>query len=260
MIDQNSQKTRPILLISTIFGLLCLLCGTIAIGIYLYRLHVIRRQSVIFREWIPANSTPGTLMTLDETRCRIVQGVTVIYYEITVVGLPPNRDFTLWSYDYSISNESALRSERSNEAGEIFIEQITVSNFVRGEPLNLAMVGNESDIQVYARDYPFPIEATGVDGCHVWVEIGNEKGTMFIVYGQGFELDEILDHTIVILGAQTHIETEDNIQVDNNGAFTEAMFPQIFRENSGTVTETFTGQKCDVMVEYEWGLSALEVE
>lgn len=257
MQNHKLNKSRIIFLVAIVSGSLCLLCG-IAVGSY-YWFWIQPKVSLAndLNEWVPENSTPGTYLIIKETGRKTKQGMTRIYYEAAAHGLPPHTDFTLCAYDKLLLKETGVWSLQSDAAGTLILERFSVSNFVRGELLVFTWVSDDSEVQVYARLFPFPIEAAGDGGCHVWVELVNTRATSFAVYGEGFQPKEILESGSVI---NEGVQMQSNIQTDENGRLTSFMFPETIGKQSGTVKETFVGQKCEVTIEYEWGLSALKVQ
>ena len=120
----------------------------------------------------------------------------------------------------------------------------------------MALVDNQNRILTFTKTIPFPIAAKGEGRCHLWVELGSLSGTLFAIYGEGFEPGEEINFVV----RSENEETNGRRKLRENGKFATILFPAVIGKQSGLATYTATGQRCNLKVEFEWGPPALKLQ
>ena len=121
--------------------------------------------------------------------------------------------------------------------------------------MDYAIVSSDGAVRVYARAYPFPIQAQ--DGkCTLNVEMENSNLTAFVIRAAGFGPNEQVATSSSFGGDAT----EGTQQASSQGEFTVALRADSPGKNSGSTTFTASGTSCHPSVTYEWGKAAMKVQ
>ena len=212
-------------------------------------------------EWGSKYATPGVMLTVSELRRDTKGGKTIVVYKLTTSGLPQDKVYTLWSKELGREAEAPWSGLRLDTSGNVLVEQsgkagefrLTLSEYARGEPLEVMLVSNDRTQRGYARIIPHPIEAKG-SSCRLSAQVGSQRGDVFGILGEGFEPGEE-----VVTESRSNGEVVQSKQViPTDGKFGVVVTPGVTGKQSGTASFTVTGKNCTVSLSYEWGPSALK--
>lgn len=183
-----------------------------------------------------------------------------VRYDIHASGFTSDRPLVLWIWLLTVDHPTAvgqfildaeghLRGQVTNQ----LYEGLAVHNFYRGEALYVAVMTVDQSARAYAKVIPFPITSTSPDGCALDLELVSRAGTIFAATGRGFQPGEDVTTRSTALG-ETRQSTE---KAGADGAFASELAPAVAGKDSGRASYTAAGEKCQVTLEYDWGLSAV---
>ena len=240
-------------------GFLCILI--MGAGIFLL---MNQRYSAKSDTWGPEYSTKGMSLTLTEvSREKDQNGAAVITYAVSTAGVPQDQTYTLLGKNFSDESPVQLGEFRIDDSGKLLetkngqlFDHFTADQYAMGQALNLALMNSDKSIRVYARVIPFPIEAADSKGCYLSVELLSRDGLSFMISGRGFEPNE----EIVDKDRSENESMETTITTDSNGTFSIFELPAVTGKQSGTAYHDVIGKQCNLMVQYEWGTAALQIQ
>ena len=240
-------------------GLLCI--SVIGAGILLF---IYQKHSAQSDQWGTEYSTKGMLLTLTEvSREKDQNGVAVITYAVSTAGVPQDQTYTLLGKNFSEESPVQLGEFRIDDSGKLLdtkngqlFDHFTADQYAMGQALNMAVMNPDKSIRVYARVIPFPIEATDGKGCYLSVELLSRDGLSFMISGQGFQPNE----EIVDKNRSENESMGTTITADSNGTFSIVELPAVTGKQSGTAHHDLIGKQCNLMVQYEWGAAALQIQ
>lgn len=214
------------------------------------------------KTWQPEHSSAGTRVTFDEiTRARLASdSLTTVGYRVGVTGVPSGTTLCLFTRRLGQASQLAMSALRVNDAGALVSPngqevRFTLSGFVKGEPLDIALVAPDGSLKIFSTLIPFPIQATGMNNCRLATVLRSSDGTLFEISGAGFEPNEKLDG----FSQSESEQLSSKLQAGADGTWRVIMLPAVIGKSGGTASfETF-GQKCTLKVTYDWG-SALTVQ
>jgi hypothetical protein len=184
---------------------------------------------------------------------------TTIYLPIAV-GLPNDKSYYLW-YKALRQNSPAQLSPLEMSIGEkgyvipsgkINPMSISCYSFSKGEARVFALMTADKSIIAYGKVILYPIQAQQSKS-RIWVELLSTTGTLFAVYGDGFQPNEELQVTSNSTGEIAKFK----IIVDVDGKFTNMLLPAVVGKQSGSVTYTVVGIAGTLIVSFDWGPPAL---
>jgi len=256
MTSQVPKKPNWLLLIGLAIASICVLSALGVAGAIYYFRYIANPNPLPSVE----SSTPGTEMILMEIDRSIENGKTVVLYEMKTSGIDPQKGLTLNYYPVGSSEGSSPVEVDIDTTGQVmqlnsnspFVA--SMYEFAKGQPFLFGLISSDKQIQVFAKEVPFPIVASGENSCQISVELTDLSGTAFMIQGEGFIPQEILNYTSNSEG-EIHNNT---IKLDENGKFRLFMFPAVIGKLSGMNKIRFVGQHCETTVEYEWGPPAIE--
>jgi hypothetical protein len=213
-------------------------------------------------QWGPANSTQGMQLILKEMSRQKVKSETDVTYAISSSGLPTDQVYTMWfkpftteapipKTQYKVDASGALITADSGQP----LQDISVGAYARGQAFNLALMNEDKSIQVFATVIPFPIEASS-GTCQLTAELAARDGTTFMITGGGFEPNE----TINMISNSEGEVLPFTVQAGPDGVFHSMELPAVVGKQSGTVSDTATGKKCNLTLKYTWGPDALQIQ
>lgn len=211
-------------------------------------------------DWTADNSTPGVRLTLHEINRNENSDPSSVRYDIHASGFTSDRPLVLWIWLLTVDHPTAvgqfildaeghLRGQVTNQ----LYEGLAVHNFYRGEALYVAVMTVDQSARAYAKVIPFPITSTNPDGCALELELVSRAGTIFAATGRGFQPGEGVTTRSTALG-ETRQSTD---KAGADGTFTSELMPAVAGKDSGRASYTAAGEKCQVTLEYDWGLSAV---
>lgn len=211
-------------------------------------------------DWSAAAATPGMALTLTETGRAGPAGQTQVTYTAAVTGLPRDEVYTLWQMpldgtpvvvdELVFSDAGELVSQRADSTWPTLV----VSGYARAQAYSLALMNARETVRVFAKVFPFPIEATGAGGCRMWLELYNERGTHFLLDVVGFEPEEKVDTSFGV----DPVEPGSGFTVDEHGAYHLSLLADPDEYDGKHSAYTVVGEKCTVSVEYDLGVPAMD--
>ncbi len=213
-------------------------------------------------------ATPGVRLEIVELG-PLTANSTAARFRLHAFGLPRDTVFAVWVKEFGhyfhevasgIHVDSAgvlVSSERSEAGRPMRLDEMTFEPgpYPAGAAWEVALVSTDRTVTAFAKVIPRPITAR--DGrCTVSLELATRHGDRFIAAGSGFLPDEDLIVESEYSGRTTHKALQ---------ASTEGRLPEDFLLHEGKIDDadhharyTVKGQSCKVVLEYEWGESALD--
>jgi TPR repeat protein len=232
-----------------------------------------------FLFWMPAKSSPGASIVFREER-RIAQGgKTLMAYKVAAIGLPAGKTYTLYSwrfgnpqpvpiaigYSVDASGKIVCASHPYRGAPDRIIDQwcrtnledliLALSDYQRAASFRVALISTDESVQAFARVIPFPIQASDKN-CHIWVEQGSFDGTLFMIWGEGFEPSEVIRATTTSDG---ETQSEDS-KVSSDSRYVLILSPAVKGKDSGTASYAALGKSCNVSLKFDWGQAAMTIQ
>jgi hypothetical protein len=204
-------------------------------------------------EWGSQYSTHGMSIRLVEVGRRSSPGRSEVDYRIEASGVPRLLSFVLWSRQLSKAPRSLEGAVYLDSGGRLVHASdpstelvLTVGEFARGEPFEIALISEDGTTRVYGRLIPFPLEAVGPGGCRLEVELARDDGKMFRIAGNGFAPGE----QVTVNGQVSTVRAD--------GTLTPTiLFPEVIGKTSGQILWNVKGAGCATEVKFEWGPPAL---
>lgn len=200
--------------------------------------------------------TPGTKVILVKKDEGTKDGKHFINYNMIATGLPKDKVYYLWEKALADAAPSRLFEVKINDEGYVCLGtqpiSFLASGFAKGEALEVALMTEDKSIIAYGKRFPYPI-GSKTDSCRIWVQLLSTKGTAFVIWGDGFEPDEVIEATSTSNGEVL----ESKIEVGSDGQYIEIIFPAVVGKESGTATYTAVGKAGELKVSYKWGAPAL---
>lgn len=220
------------------------------------------------RAWLPGNMTPGVRMKIQEVGRRTHRRYTEIDTQLVVENAPTEKKYNLWLWSLAMLVKKLepvpLRGASQppvdftvNDSGnwEPRLPTFTIDRYRRGEWFELRLLSTDGLIRAMDRFYPFPIEAEHL-GCKVWLALVSDNGEAFAIFGEGFEPGEEVKTTSISNGEVLHGKKV----VESDGTlYPSYLFPAARRRNHEASYE-IAGRACRVVVEYEWGRPAIQIQ
>lgn len=203
-------------------------------------------------DWGPRVNTPSIQFSVIEVkRTALITGSTMLLYSPAAGGLPPGRTVTLWLRRFD-GTTLEIRTAEVNSAGTVALPDIALTGYVKGEPLEVAIMSADKTVKAFAKVTPFPIESTQ-GRCRLWLELASGDGMSFIARVEGFEPNE--EVTVISQSDGETIETSRKLSTIG-AANPTVLFPGVIGKEDGTARYTVVGRACNVSVEYDWGRKA----
>jgi len=199
-------------------------------------------------EWDSAYFTPGTSLSLKESRRYSSSSGTSVLYELRAVGFSASESSTLWLKQWSSYDEVTAPIDENGRVNVLGTPSFGIEDFVPGQAVDLALVSG--DRRAHAKTIPFPIAAKEGD---YWasVEVMSESGLLFQNTFGSFQSGEKVEATSQHEGERL-VAT---IEASGKG---EVVFPVQFDQGDrGTATTTATGRKGGVSIQYKVGRDAI---
>jgi len=222
---------------------------------------VLREDAVQELSWMrePADSTPGTSLAFKEIGRRKEEETTAVTYDVIVSGVPRDKVYQLWAEglaegltfggDYTVQSSGRLVSNDTHEP----LGDVILRAFARAEPYRMALITEDKAIAVFGKIIPFPIEARSPSGCQLSVELIDSGGESFHVEAEGF-----------VPGEEVSVESQSLDEIlpltrtaSIEGTFSFVYAPAVIGHESGRCKIKATGERCQVVVEFDWGTAAI---
>ena len=204
--------------------------------------------------WEPSFASAGKSLTLRELSREATPEGTLVRYRIESTGFTGPEAPLLW---WKRGQEYGRFAVAVSTSGVVLLRPDTdvfaISEFVSGEPLDLALVSADAGGRAQAKVVPFPIEAQGPGGCSASAEIQSETGDLFSISLRGF-----------VAGESVHVESRlgETVRALDLVASPqgELQFPLRFDPaDTGETTLTAAGRSASVTLTYSVGKSAIVV-
>lgn len=208
-------------------------------------------------EWEESFASPDTsLVIIEAERLENTPKGTMIIFDINSTGFSDEKSLTLWwrrGTDY-IKIPVTLNENQQVKISPNTANSISIGEFVPGEAVDIALVGNSTKVRAHAKVVPFPIEAKGDGDCSANAEILSESGFLFLIYFKGFQSEE----EVQIISQYKAELISSSSKADQNG---EIKFPVLFGPpDRGPARATAKGKNCTVTLEYNVGKDALVIQ
>ena len=199
-------------------------------------------------------------MDFKEIGRRKEENITAVSYDLIASGMPRNKVYQLWAMglsnqvptlggDYVVETSGRLVSNETREP----LGDVILRAFSRGEPYRMALIAADKTIAVFAKVIPFPIEAESSSGCRLIVELVGSDGQIFSVKGKGFVPGEEVSFESQSLEEELKLVRRASIK----GTFDFIYAPAVIGYESGRCKVKATGERCQVVVEFDWGSAAI---
>ena len=187
-------------------------------------------------------------------------GTPAIIFNLVAVGLPKDKVYQVWVQPSAQDAPTQLPYEFSIGDGGYVVQKgssapfsFGLYGFARGEAEVLALMTADKSYIAFGKTVIYPIEAKQ-GSSRIWVELRSPTGTIFIIYGEGFEPGEELEATSTFDG---EVMRGIRQEVDGNGRFMLIYLPAVLGRQSGLVTYAVVGKGGPLTVSFEWGPPAL---
>jgi hypothetical protein len=202
-------------------------------------------------------ATLGTRINLVKRDEIIIEGTPypVITYTLEAIGLPQDEVYYMWikmlvddepiQSDTEISINDEGYAVNAADGKEMLI---VAAAFIKGDPLEVALMNADKTIIAFGKIIPHPIESEQ-GTYHIWVELASRWEDIFIVWGERFEPDEEVNITSTSGGEVL----ETTATVNSNGQLGPVILvPDVVGHKSGTAILTVVGKTGEVTVSFEW--------
>jgi hypothetical protein len=206
-------------------------------------------------------ATPGTKLNFVKAGTGTSpDGKPTVIYVPVAAGLPKDNSYYLWYKALRQSSPAQLSPLEISIGDKGYLIQsgkstplsISCYSFSKGEARVFALMTEDKSIIAYGKVILYPIQAQQSNS-RIWVELMATTGTLFTVYGDGFEPNEELEVTSNSSGEVAKFK----IIADVNGRFTNILLPAVVGQQSGSVTYTVIGKAGTLTVSFDWGPPAL---
>lgn len=232
-----------------------------------------------FSSWMPTKSSPGASIVFRE-ETRIAQGAkTLMAYKVAASGLTAGKNYTLYTWRFGNSQPATIAIGYSVDASgkmvcasypyrgapDRIIDRwcktnledvvLALSDYQRAASLRAALISTDESVMAFGQVIPFPIQASDKN-CRIWVEQVSFDGTLFTIWGEGFEAGEVIRATTTSEGeTQTH-----DTKVSPDGRYILIISPAVMGKNSGTASYMVVGKSCQASLKLDWGQGALKLQ
>lgn len=217
--------------------------------------------------WLPRNMTPGLRMEIREVGRRRHRHYTEIDTQLVIEGAPREKRYNLWLWSLAmlVKNLEPVQL-RGGSQPEVYtvdesgnwdpqLPSFTIDRYRRGEWFELRLLSTDGLVRGMSRFYPFPIQGEDL-GCRVWLALASDDGDAFDVFGEGFEPGEEVK-TISISNGEV-LDGKQIVAPDGTTSPTY-LFPATRRRKQQASYEVI-GRSCHVVVKYDWGRPALQIQ
>jgi hypothetical protein len=143
-------------------------------------------------DWYESYLLENDSLIIEEiSRVRSEKG-SIITYKIKAEGFKPDKPIILWKknggnfskYEYNLQFPVEISSE-------VLIEiNFQIERFKKGQPLDMALVSEDTTKFAHSKIYPFPLAAKGTGGCSLRAELWSNTGHLFLMVFRGFDPGE----------------------------------------------------------------------
>lgn len=204
-------------------------------------------------EWDSTFASPGTSLTITEASRVTIHGQDWILYHIEASGFDPDEPVTLWVRNrYNYQTRSAFLTPE----GQVVKHEGNVwgtEGYPRGGAFDIALVSETAGLRAHAKIVPFPIEASGENGCTALAKVLSPSGWIIELTFSGFEPGEE-----VVLTQQYKGETRETAFNINRIGVYKTLNAYGFPDR-GTAVATLSGAKCSVTLNYGVGEDFWEI-
>ena len=168
-------------------------------------------------------------------------------YEATAAELPPDKTYTIWTRRVSgppLQMGSTLPKRESGDIGKILLIAERMS---RGEVFDVGLISDDRSVRLFAKVIPFPLEAAD-GGCRIWLELGDDRGRQFSLFGEGFRPVEELKITTVTASGKAPLESRASSS--SSGTFTA---PLRYEGGNGEATVRASAASCAPEIKHAYG-------
>jgi hypothetical protein len=159
-----------------------------------------------------------------------------------------------YKFPVVLGEDNGLRQLITGEK-DSYLLVLGAADFVRGQPLDVALVSETTGKRAQASLHPYPIQAKGDGGCSLEIEILSEQGGLFAIAVEGFLPGEEVQTISKYKGEElieTYIFPEEQESKGIGVIMTYGLWDR------GKSTYMATGRNCTVSVDYKVGRDASE--
>ena len=213
-------------------------------------------------QWGEQHNSPGATLTYKETARQVLDGKTIVTYNLFAAGLPTGKQYVLSTVilgaapgkvgDVYLNNEGKVVNALADPANNV-AEDAAPINLVgpKGQPFQFAVASEDGRLRAFTRIIPFPIEADEAP-CHLAVEEILPAYAGILIQLSGLQSNEA-----VVLkcncGKKGH---ETKATASDKGLFIAAVATGVRGKQSGTFEFELRAQSCKIGMQIPWGNGA----
>jgi hypothetical protein len=211
-------------------------------------------------QWGEHHNSPGATLSYKETARSLLNGKTVVTYNLFASGLPTDGQYVLSTViigatpikvgEVRLTEEGKIVNATADPAHNIVAGEPFVINLLapKGQPFQFAVVSTDERSRAFTRIIPFPIEAdTGP--CHLSVEEIIPAYAGILIHLSGLQSNE----TVVLKCNCGKKGYETKGTADEKGIFKAAVETGVKGKQSGTFEFELKAQSCKVGMQIPWG-------
>lgn len=217
--------------------------------------------------WGPANSSPGTSLTLIDKGHKSTPEGTQVTFSLHATGFKPGDaiDLLRWPLDSGV--KQVATGLTVDASGQLICPEISQGDCLtsmqpgdpvhikavaaRGEPLRVAIISPDQKKRTETTIIPFPIESVS-NGCKLEVILGTKNASLVLLEGAGFPKNTKVELHIVTFGQDRPVTTTTNA----TGGLIIADLPAVTGHPSGTTTISYHGTTCSPSLSFPWGANS----
>lgn len=203
-------------------------------------------------EWDESFESPGTSLSI---KVEMVMGTPprgAAMFAVKSSGFEEGRsDLVLWIKNSGefVRFDATLKDDGAIVPGGF--DMMSLGGYLRGQPLEMALLSESANKRAQAKIIPFPIEAMGDRGCQATAELETGTGLMWIVRFSGFEPGEPIS---VTSASRKDTITQETDATESGEVSLPILYPK--RSKGKASVEAVGSKGCTVKVEYAIGKSA----
>jgi hypothetical protein len=209
------------------------------------------------KEWGAQFNSAGVKLSYEEVGRKSIEGKVLVSYKLKASGFAKDKAYTVWGRwldgatdrvddEMLVSEAGYVASKKDGEVVELIV---SLTDMLKGEPIQHALVSKDGAIRGFAHVIPFPLEVKGEGGCRVWLEMISPDGKSFGAFGEGFPPDEE-----VLLESQSgDVSAPTRAKTTGDGRFLTILTPAVPEKTGGSARFSASTKACKATLKYDWG-------